>query len=122
MFLRYLKDYYNFKRTCQFFNTKKREKKGFPKYFHNYNQLSSTICCIVLFVVSLPPKSLSVPNNTCSRPLSLSQSVSFLCLPSMSEVAQSIERATPGEEVVCSIPAVAARSQLTGSVSVHNIT
>ena len=34
------------------------------------------------------------------------------------EVAQSVERATPGEEVPGSIPAVAARSLLVGSVSV----
>ena len=33
-------------------------------------------------------------------------------------VAQSVERATPGEEVPGSIPAVAARSLLVGSVSV----
>ena len=34
-------------------------------------------------------------------------------------VAQSVERATPaGEEAPCSIPAVAARSLLVGSVSV----
>ena len=33
-------------------------------------------------------------------------------------VAQSVERATPGEEVSGSIPAVAARSLLVGSVSV----
>ena len=33
-------------------------------------------------------------------------------------VAQSVERATPGEEVLGSIPAVAARSLLVGSVSV----
>ena len=33
-------------------------------------------------------------------------------------VAQSVERATPGEEVPCSIPAVAARSPLVVSVSV----
>ena len=33
-------------------------------------------------------------------------------------VAQSVERATPGEEVLDSIPAVAARSLLVGSVSV----
>ena len=35
-----------------------------------------------------------------------------------SAVAQSVERATPGEEVPGSIPAVAARSLLVGSVSV----
>ena len=35
-----------------------------------------------------------------------------------SAVAQSIERATPGKEVPGSIPAVAARSLLVGSVSV----
>ena len=35
-----------------------------------------------------------------------------------SAVAQSVERATPGEEVSGSIPAVAARSLLVGSVSV----
>ena len=35
-----------------------------------------------------------------------------------SAVAQSIERATPGEEVPGSIPIVAARSLLVGSVSV----
>ena len=34
-------------------------------------------------------------------------------------VAQSLERATPGEDVVGSIPAVAARSLLVGSVSVY---
>ena len=34
------------------------------------------------------------------------------------EEAQSVERATPGEEVPGSIPAVAARSLLVGSVSV----
>ena len=33
-------------------------------------------------------------------------------------VAQSVERATPGQEVPGSIPAVAARSLLVGSVSV----
>ena len=33
-------------------------------------------------------------------------------------VAQSVERSTPGEEVSGSIPAVAARSLLVGSVSV----
>ena len=33
-------------------------------------------------------------------------------------VAQSVERATPGEEVPGSIPSVAARSLLVGSVSV----
>ena len=33
-------------------------------------------------------------------------------------VAQSVERATPGEEVPGSIPAVAARSLLVGLVSV----
>ena len=33
-------------------------------------------------------------------------------------VAQWVERATPGEEVPCSIPAVAARSLLVESVSV----
>ena len=33
-------------------------------------------------------------------------------------VAQSVERATPGEEVPGSIPAVAARSLLVGPVSV----
>ena len=33
-------------------------------------------------------------------------------------VAQSVERANPGEEVPGSIPAVAARSLLVGSVSV----
>ena len=33
-------------------------------------------------------------------------------------VAQAVERATPGEEVPGSIPAVAARSLLVGSVSV----
>ena len=33
-------------------------------------------------------------------------------------VAQSVERVTPGEEVLGSIPALAARSLLVGSVSV----
>ena len=33
-------------------------------------------------------------------------------------VAQSVERATPGEELPGSIPAVAARSLLVGSMSV----
>ena len=33
-------------------------------------------------------------------------------------VAQSVERATPGDEVRSSIPAVAVRSLLVGSVSV----
>ena len=32
--------------------------------------------------------------------------------------SSAVERATPGEEVLCSIPAVAARSLLVGSVSV----
>ena len=36
-------------------------------------------------------------------------------------LAQSVERATPGEEVPGSIPAVAARSLLVGSVS-DNVT
>ena len=34
-------------------------------------------------------------------------------------VAQSVERSTPGEDVLGSIPAVAARSLLVGSVSVY---
>ena len=34
-------------------------------------------------------------------------------------VAQSVERATPGEEIPESIPSVAARSLLVGSVSVQ---
>ena len=33
-------------------------------------------------------------------------------------VAQSVERATPGEEVLCSIPAVATHSLLVGFMSV----
>ena len=37
------------------------------------------------------------------------------------EVAQLVERATPGEEVLGSIPAVA-RSLLVGSVSVYKVT
>ena len=37
---------------------------------------------------------------------------------SVGAVAQSVQRATPGEEVPGSIPAVAARSLLVGSVSV----
>ena len=38
-------------------------------------------------------------------------------------VAQSVERATPGEEVPGSIPAVAARSLLAGSCQYnHNVT
>ena len=37
----------------------------------------------------------------------------------MGEVAQSLERATPGEEVPGLIPAVAARSLLVGSVSLY---
>ena len=44
------------------------------------------------------------------------------CCPSVGGggggVAQSVERATPGEKVPGSIPAVAARSLLVGSVSV----
>ena len=39
-------------------------------------------------------------------------------LHSRRAVAQSVERATPGEEVSGSIPAVAARSLLVGSVPV----
>ena len=42
----------------------------------------------------------------------------FSCLGAGGTVAQSVERATPGEEVPGSIPAVAARSLLVGSVSV----
>ena len=44
----------------------------------------------------------------------------FLCVEHFpgGAVAQSVERATPGEEVPGSIPAVAARSVLVGSVSV----
>ena len=37
-------------------------------------------------------------------------------------VTQSVERATPGEEVLGSIPAVAVRSLLVGWVSVYNVT
>ena len=44
-------------------------------------------------------------------------SICFTLLPG-GAVAQSVERATPGEEVPGSIPAVAARSLLVGSVSV----
>ena len=39
-------------------------------------------------------------------------------VPKGGTVAQSVERATPGEEVSGSIPPVAARSQLAGSLSV----
>ena len=42
----------------------------------------------------------------------------FLYSCAAGAVAQSVERATPGEEVLGSIPAVAARSLLAGSVSV----
>ena len=49
-----------------------------------------------------------------------SYSTAVLTVPSevglLQWVAQSIERATPGEEVPGSIPAVAARSLLVGSV------
>ena len=41
----------------------------------------------------------------------------FLCVP-RGAVAQSVERATPSEEVLGSIPAVGARSLLVGSMSV----
>ena len=41
-----------------------------------------------------------------------------LAMTSGGAVAQSVERATPGGEVPGSIPAVAARSLLVGSVSV----
>ena len=40
------------------------------------------------------------------------------CLKGGGAVAQSVERATPGEEVPDSIPAAAARSLLVGSMSV----
>ena len=40
------------------------------------------------------------------------------CLTEGGAVAQSVERATPGEEVPGSIPAAAARSLLVGLVSV----
>ena len=42
----------------------------------------------------------------------------FICRNPGGAVVQSVERATPGEEVPGSIPAVAARSLLVGSVSV----
>ena len=35
-------------------------------------------------------------------------------------IAQSVEYVTPGEEVLCSIPAVAALTLLVGSVSVYD--
>ena len=41
-----------------------------------------------------------------------------ICSLSRGAVAQSVKRATPGEEVLGSIPDVAARSLLVGSVSV----
>ena len=41
-----------------------------------------------------------------------------LILAAGGAVAQSVERASPGEEVLGSIPALAARSLLVGSVSV----
>ena len=41
-----------------------------------------------------------------------------VCVGGEGSVAQSVERAAPGEEVLGSIPAVAARSLLIGSVSV----
>ena len=46
------------------------------------------------------------------------KSFPFLTAIAGGAVAQSVERATPGEEVPGSIPAVAARSLLVGSVSV----
>ena len=50
---------------------------------------------------------------------SLPQIISFILLNKRGgAVAQSVERATPGEEVLGSIPTVAARSLLVGSVSV----
>ena len=42
----------------------------------------------------------------------------YLVKAIMGAVAQSVERATPGEEIPGSIPAVAALSLLVGSVSV----
>ena len=44
--------------------------------------------------------------------------INFIPQRLVGATAQSIERATPGEEVLSSIPAVAARSLLAGSVSV----
>ena len=46
------------------------------------------------------------------------QDFTFLTYSKGNVVAQSVERANPGEEVPGSIPTVAARSLLFGSVSV----
>ena len=43
-----------------------------------------------------------------------------VCVGGGGGLAQSVERATPGEEALCSISAVAAPSLLVGSVSVEH--
>ena len=82
-------------------------------------------------LISLPPRflSLSLPPppspspfslflSTLSLSLTLSLPLSFFSLFLGAAVAQSVEPATPGEEVLDSIPAVAARSLLVRSMSV----
>ena len=53
-----------------------------------------------------------------TQDLLISPAVNYFCLSIERGVAQSVERSSPGEKVPGSIPAVAARSLLVGSVSV----
>ena len=108
----------------------------FLYFFLSLLSISISISLLPFLFLSLSPISslpdwLSVPLSqldasfvSCSPPppalllsilsLSVSRLLHFQCLP----VAQSVERATPGEEVPGSIPAMAARSLRVGSVSV----
>ena len=69
--------------------------------------------------IARPLNSTALVRKTFSCSILTKLVVSFLkCSVIAGTVAQSVERATLGEEVPGSIPAVAARSLLVGSVSV----
>ena len=70
-------------------------------------------------IISLITKFLTICRSLLAFFKMISYQLLPFCFPSLGgAVAQSVECATPGQEVPCSIPAVAARSLLVGSVSV----
>ena len=79
------------------------------------------VMTIILFVLLTDEATLEVNCSVCN--VTFSSVVNFMLMTLFQlytggAVAQSVESATPGEEVLGSIPAAAARSLLVGSVTV----
>ena len=77
----------------------------------------------LFFILSYSFGNLSITEQECLNSLEVVASIARYVFGGMvggggGGVAQSVERTTPGQEVPGSIPAVAARSLLVGSVSI----